>query len=427
MTSKSMEVSRAKRNTEIDAILSTLSQKMANIYEKRESATLRDYIDYTLYSICKRFGEKMKVDEATLLPNLHTQFCEELSSNRVAFPRVSVQDDIPSSQWLLSQLHTCFEGSVEIQCRQKRYGTFIYHKQCDLIQALSTALAKNQQSSASSSTGDATYSSHCTCSTLTIEEQTSNVALFLNSKLYRAKFLTDAFKDNPESIATTDFAASLSSTDPLLLSFLTTLTQSVRRSKRNLFSDASSSESQHCSISPRSSRLFYALCVLQFCTNSTCSVPLHILLTEAVMCHGGTLELVQLLNRLGAIASVETANRLATHVVQKRLSRGIQPEFQPQMFTAVSVDNIDILQPYSFVSASDLTRSWHGTSVQCVQPHPLSGHLTGEDMLPLGPMRSKHAPSSPIRTPIAVEKHKWRKRTLTEGNNSSSPHCSGSP
>ena len=47
-----------KQNVEIDTIMSTLSSKMANIYEERESATLSDYIEYTLYLICKRFGEK---------------------------------------------------------------------------------------------------------------------------------------------------------------------------------------------------------------------------------------------------------------------------------------------------------------------------------------------------------------------------------
>ena len=134
---------------------------------------------------------------------------------------------------------------------------------------------------------------------------------------------------------------------------------------------------------------------------------------------------MQILNRLGAAATVETVNRLATQIVQKRLSTGIQSELQPQMFTAVSVDNIDILQPYSFVSATNLTRSWHGTSVQCVQPHPLSGHLTSEDVLNQDPVNAsnsgKHALSSPIGTPIAVEKHKRRKRTLTEGT-MPSPH-----
>ena len=58
MTLNSMVVSQAKRNVEIDAIMSTLSSKMANIYEERESATLSDYIEYTLYLICKRFGKK---------------------------------------------------------------------------------------------------------------------------------------------------------------------------------------------------------------------------------------------------------------------------------------------------------------------------------------------------------------------------------
>ena len=61
----------------------------------------------------------------------------------------------------------------------------------------------------------------------------------------------------------------------------------------------------------------------------------------------------------------------------------------------------------------------------CAAPPSLSGHLTSEDMLDPGPVDAsnsgKHAQSSPIGTPIAVEKHKWRKRTLTEGT-TTSPH-----
>ena len=84
--------------------------------------------------------------------------------------------------------------------------------------------------------------------------------------------------------------------------------------------------SSRCSVTvlieTRNTRLLYALSVLQFCTNSTCSAPLHILVTESVICHGGTLELVRVLNRLGAAASIDTVNRLATHFVQTRLSEG---------------------------------------------------------------------------------------------------------
>lgn len=87
------------------------------------------------------------------------------------------------------------------------------------------------------------------------------------------------------------------------------------------------------------------------------------------------------MNRLGAVASVETLNCLATHAVQIRLSEGLIADLEPQKFAAVSTDNIDILQPYGFVSCLDATRRWHGTSVQNVQPLPLSGHLRADDLL----------------------------------------------
>jgi len=101
-------------------------------------------------------------------------------------------------------------------------------------------------------------------------------------------------------------------------------------------------------------------------------MPLHIALAEIVLCHSGTLELVRILNRLGATASVDTVNRLATHVVHTRLSEGITSELQPLKLSIVSVDNIDIMQFHGFVSSQDATRSWLGTSVQCVQPLPLA-------------------------------------------------------
>jgi len=74
-----------------------------------------------------------------------------------------------------------------------------------------------------------------------------------------------------------------------------------------------------------------------------CRMPLHIALAEVVLCHGGRLELVRILNRLGATASVDIVNRLATHVVHRRLSEGITSELQPLKLSIVSVDNIDIM------------------------------------------------------------------------------------
>ena len=79
------------------------------------------------------------------------------------------------------------------------------------------------------------------------------------------------------------------------------------------------------------------------------------------------------------MASIETVNRLAVKVVEDKLKRGISSYLAQDKFTVVTVDNVDILQPYAFVSTLDATRSWHGTSVQCIQPLPHSGNLTELD------------------------------------------------
>ena len=144
-------------------------------------------------------------------------------------------------------------------------------------------------------------------------------------------------------------------------------------------------------------------------------MPFHMLVTEATLCHGGTHELAKILNRIGAAASL-TNQRLATQVVQSRRVRGILPEIEKRALSIVSVDNIDILQPHSFVSCTDATRSWHGTSVQCVQPLPITGILQKEDLAKITePTYSrKHPASSPTASPILVEKSKRRRRILTE-------------
>ena len=80
----------------------------------------------------------------------------------------------------------------------------------------------------------------------------------------------------------------------------------------------------------------------------------------------------------------------------------------------------DILQPHAFVSCTDASRSWHGTSVQCVQPLPMTAVLEEEELIPSGSTR-KHPSSSPIASPVPVERRKRRRRTLTE---LSSPHTS---
>ena len=63
-------------------------------------------------------------------------------------------------------------------------------------------------------------------------------------------------------------------------------------------------------------RQLYILSLVLFSTNAQCSMPFHSLLTEATLCHGGPHELVKILNRVGAIASIDAHQGLATQVVR---------------------------------------------------------------------------------------------------------------
>lgn len=65
----------------------------------------------------------------------------------------------------------------------------------------------------------------------------------------------------------------------------------------------------------RSQRLFYIMCSLFFIIDNQCSIPMHTLLTDVIYIHGGTTELVQIMNRLGMISSEDTHTCYVDYVV----------------------------------------------------------------------------------------------------------------
>ena len=83
---------------------------------------------------------------------------------------------------------------------------------------------------------------------------------------------------------------------------------------------------------------------------------------------------------LNCVGAIDTHQHLATQVVQERIAQGVLPHIDEKALSIVSIDNLDILQPHAFVSCTDAIRSWHGTSVQCMQPLPLTGILKAGDM-----------------------------------------------
>jgi len=92
--------------------------------------------------------------------------------------------------------------------------------------------------------------------------------------------------------------------------------------------------------------------------------------SDLILCHGGTKDLITILNRFGAVACMNTHYRFLKNLeseYQCTLSR----ELHPTAFRVVSVDNIDIMRSHAQVYVDNPHRSWHRTSIQTVEPKPL--------------------------------------------------------
>ena len=148
--------------------------------------------------------------------------------------------------------------------------------------------------------------------------------------------------------------------NPLLVHFITSATQTVRECLR------SSPGTGHDT--NRQVRQYFILCQLLYCTNPKQPTPMYNLLADVVEVFGGSRQLLRILNRLGCVSSPDTHDRFVAQHAEARCQKSIWDELPNNVFTVTSVDNFDMLQSHSAVYCGDQQRSFHGTTVQLVQP-----------------------------------------------------------
>ena len=148
------------------------------------------------------------------------------------------------------------------------------------------------------------------------------------------------------------------------LDFITIATQTVRQRH----STAATTEMTE---NVKTIRRVFILCLLLSCTNLMYSTPVHILLADAVEVCGSSRQLLRILNRVGAVSSADTHDRFVTEKAELQKGKHIWDVLPSECFTIASADNFDMLSVHAAVYCGAVQRSYHGTTIQVVQPNPL--------------------------------------------------------
>ena len=118
---------------------------------------------------------------------------------------------------------------------------------------------------------------------------------------------------------------------------------------------------------------------LLFSSDLSCQVPLPMLISDIIDKYtNSSSECLRILNQFGMCYSKPTLNRYQNSVIERKSEIGAQISLES--FTVCSVDNINKRSSYASVKASDTSRGFDGTSVQLVEPKPLSCKWSNEEV-----------------------------------------------
>ena len=316
--------------------------------------TFDQAIQYTSNTLAVEVGEALLTQRALLLPTIYEKFCDnvmEIIRTRGIFINHDIQT-VVSANWLRSQLSSLLEHHLAYRCSVKRYGTVLYRYGGDLLHALNVSLGSSRVQSANT---DDTGTDN------DFQNNLTKVCLALNDKLHVCihKLLRkDAV--HPQNIEDIDIDKFISELDPDIWKAICLLTQPLSPKaikKANIF---------HV----RKMRRFFCVCTMLYITNTQCSFPLHVLLADAIETCGGSNRLTKLLNRFGACASPDTHARYVQYRVDKSKKEGPMSGFPDDAFIVASADNLDYIHSYTRVYCGNQQSSWHGTTIQLVQPQP---------------------------------------------------------
>lgn len=279
-TSSEVKTDTEASNIDLNTVLGELGSQIDAFNAKVANIDTSEFYELIFCHSAKKIAKTLANNEVMLLSAEYKAFYESVITPNQYNITVNIAE-VPCKRWFISKLNHYFGEDIAFACKHKRFGTMIYHKNCDLLNALSLDLGR-QTAKASEPLKLSNTASP------SIEQQVKTVALHLNAKLHKqSQEIVKRFMP-PENYLQMNLSELIKKIDPVLLDFLQQLTCTTKTRRRKLFNATDDT---------KSIRQLYALCVLLFNTNNTCSAPLHVLLTDCILCHGGSLELVRIMKQ----------------------------------------------------------------------------------------------------------------------------------
>ena len=107
-----------------------------------------------------------------------------------------------------------------------------------------------------------------------------------------------------------------------------------------------------------------------YCIQPTFKSPIHLALTDVAEVCRGSRQLIKIMNRLGVVMSSDVHDHFVTKIAEEERQKKVWDSLNPTIFTIASADNFDLLKSCAAVFCGDQYRSFHGTTIQLVQPDP---------------------------------------------------------